>query len=148
MFLQEKHLSSGCKMIKIGKMPRIVPNENRWGGIEPGYYVMSYNGYVTRDIWLKIQAFEGFDMKQKVTKENIADLEFKISVLMTFSHGHQLWQLNMKAKNDDKCEEYIRILAGLGEKSLVKWTFLHDIYTKYLNIKCTIMNLGVKVTQE
>jgi hypothetical protein len=143
-------------MIKIGKMPRILEDADRWTVGTGTFYVEKIVGFVQEDFWKELQQFEQYSLTEagKAEMESAAaqvragnfrseTIDIPIMNRLLGRSKSITWQFNMLL--DDTHEvglepQYIRSYATFDKITLVPWSDLMDREVEALEAKCLKMN--------
>jgi hypothetical protein len=143
--------------IRIGTIPRISEDTDRWGMPLGTYRVHSAIGYVTREKWQELYEFENHDAcggKEETEKaaeqmragRTIDELDLP---LMRKRVKRQLIEEFNATKNDPSTlvetdgimeNEYVRMVAFFNHRTLVEWKSEHDEMLRRAQEECDRLN--------
>lgn len=139
-------------MIRICKTPSIREYDDRWGRPTGEYYVEDTQGDVPEEMWEEIKRYESYYTSEEGIKEqedlkvqmdqgaSVYELSAPVMQSLITRAGGQLWQMNLRFKENGDESEYIRTFALFGEITLHVWTPEHDEKVKTLQVEVNRLN--------
>lgn len=148
------HKSEADEWVRIGTLPRIVEDTDRWGMAMGTWSVITGVGWVTRDKWRELYEFENHDAcggkeETAAAAEWIkANPGFKatdvpVPLMKSRIKRSLIEQFNVRLTRPDPSEdvgEYVRMCAFFNSPTLVEWKPMHDDMVRRAQAQCDRMN--------